>query len=390
MPTLAGAAFWLAALIGHLAWWTWLTNRVHGLGLPRWAIKSISLVLHLVAGTALGCLAWQTWLWLEAGRPATWRNLPVAVVAYAGLCAATALAPLPWTLWRNRPRRPPAALRSCAARRVDVAGRLTEHAAGGPLTRLMLGLPGNECLSLEVSEKTLALPRLDPALEGLSIAHLSDLHLTGKIRRAWFEEVIACALDLRADLVAVTGDLVDKRRCLEWIPGTLGRLSAPNGVYFVLGNHDQRVEVRALRQALADCGLIDLGGQWKVQPIRGRPVVLAGDERPWFRPGPRETDRPLPAAEAALNLLLAHTPDQYHWARRQQFDLMLAGHLHGGQIRFPVVGPVVAPSLHGVRYAGGVYHEGPTVLHVSRGISGVDLVRWSCPPEISKLVLVRG
>jgi predicted MPP superfamily phosphohydrolase len=66
---------------------------------------------------------------------------------------------------------------------------------------------------------------------------------------------------------------------------------------------------------------------------------------------------------------------------------MLAGHNHGGQVRLPLVGPVFSPSLFGCRYASGVFWEPPTLLYVSRGISGQHPWRWRCPPELTKLIL---
>jgi uncharacterized protein len=66
---------------------------------------------------------------------------------------------------------------------------------------------------------------------------------------------------------------------------------------------------------------------------------------------------------------------------------MLAGHNHGGQIRLPLIGPLITPSIFGSRYAGGLYHESPTLLHVSRGIAGVHPLRFNCPPELALLVL---
>src|SRR5262249_32468011 len=90
-----------------------------------------------------------------------------------------------------------------------------------------------------------------------------------------------------------------------------------------------------------------------------------------------------------LRVLLAHTPDRYAWARARGFDLMLAGHTHGGQICFPVIGPTVCPSLYGTKYASGFFHERPTLLHVNRGTASLFPLRINCPPELSKLVLRR-
>jgi predicted MPP superfamily phosphohydrolase len=69
-------------------------------------------------------------------------------------------------------------------------------------------------------------------------------------------------------------------------------------------------------------------------------------------------------------------------------DLALAGHTHGGQVQFPVLGVIGSPSLHGTRYACGVFCRGETVLHVTRGLSGQTPLRWRCPPEVALLELV--
>jgi predicted MPP superfamily phosphohydrolase len=88
-----------------------------------------------------------------------------------------------------------------------------------------------------------------------------------------------------------------------------------------------------------------------------------------------------------LSLVLSHSPDQFAWAQGAGFKLMLAGHTHGGQGRLPLVGAVLTPCLSGVKYSAGVYYEPPTLLHVTRGISGMMPVRINCPPELTKLVL---
>ena len=69
---------------------------------------------------------------------------------------------------------------------------------------------------------------------------------------------------------------------------------------------------------------------------------------------------------------------------------MLAGHNHGGQVRLPLVGAILAPSLSGTRYACGTFRRGNTVLHVSRGTGSLTPFRWNCPPEIALLVLGLG
>jgi predicted MPP superfamily phosphohydrolase len=197
------------------------------------------------------------------------------------------------------------------------------------------------------------------------------------------------AADLESDLIAITGDIADRRACLEWLPETLATLEARWGKFFVLGNHDLRFgDPGAVRRAMEAAGFVDLGGRSCELLVGGALVRLAGNELPWIRsaadvshwPSEAEADRP-------PRILLAHTPDQLAWARRRDFDLMLAGHMHGGQIRLPWIGPIVSPSYRGTRYASGTFYEPPTLMHVSRGIASLQTVRWNCPPELTRLVL---
>jgi predicted MPP superfamily phosphohydrolase len=100
--------------------------------------------------------------------------------------------------------------------------------------------------------------------------------------------------------------------------------------------------------------------------------------------------RPQWPSDGSFRLLLSHTPDNLPRAKREGVDLMLSGHVHGGQVVLPIFGPVYAPSRYGVKYASGVFHEPPTVLHVSRGLSGRHPLRFRCRPEVTRLVLRRG
>ncbi|HTN74835.1 MAG TPA: metallophosphoesterase, partial [Pirellulaceae bacterium] len=230
---------------------------------------------------------------------------------------------------------------------------------------------------------------LPSGLNGLAIVQLSDLHYTGQLTRDYYNYVIDRANELEGDLIVITGDIVDKVPCIDWISDTLGRLQAPHGVYFILGNHDKRVpDVELLRRTLMQAGLKDVGGRAMTLEINGVEVHLAGNELPWLplRAAP-EVFQPHDRDHEVFRLLLSHTPDQYAWARERGYDLMLAGHCHGGQVRIPGIGPIVSPSRFGIRYASGLFYEAPTLLHVSRGISGTHPLRLWCQPELVKLVL---
>ena len=153
-------------------------------------------------------------------------------------------------------RREPAALRST---RRGVIKVLPCENLPAVRRHFLTRLPFNETLQLEIAEKELQLARLAPSLDGLSILHLSDLHYSGRIAKRYFEEVAEQANGMKPDLVAVTGDLIDHNDYIDWMPDTLGKLYAPLGVYFILGNHDRRYDWSRLRQVLTQCGLVDLG-----------------------------------------------------------------------------------------------------------------------------------
>jgi predicted MPP superfamily phosphohydrolase len=153
--------------------------------------------------------------------------------------------------------------------------------------------------------------------------------------------------------------------------------------FAILGNHDSWLDVRRINRRIKRLGIEMVGGGWKQIAIRGEPLIVIGNETPWIRPAPDLTDCP----SDCFRLCLSHTPDTLPWARRHGIDLMLAGHNHGGQIRFPVIGPVLVPSRYSRRYDCGTFHEPPTLMHVSRGLGGTYPLRYNCRPEVTRLVL---
>ena len=234
----------------------------------------------------------------------------------------------------------------------------------------------------------LAIPRLASEHDGLRIAHLTDLHMSGRITKTYFQKVVEQVNRCEPDIVAITGDLVERDQCLEWIPDTLGQLHAPGGVYYVLGNHDLHVDADRLHREMASAGLVHVGGTWRLIHVRDLSLILAGNELPWYTPAADlHTCPPHGPSGLPLRVLLSHSPDQFQWWQQHEVDLMLAGHNHGGQIRLPILGALLAPSLHGVRYAAGAYRSGNTVMHVSRGTSSMTPIRILCPPEIAILTL---
>ena len=374
------------AFVGHVALWTWTYNRLHASPLRARRVKKLEkyVILGLFGSLLLpaGCLLTRERGWLTSGEGVAWWLGQVWLLTCCGMLAYVSVA---WVVRRwITPAGGPLLENDTSI--IDVRAELGFCPAGDRFTRWQSWIPGNQILHVHVQRKIVAVRGLPTELAGLRIAQLSDLHMTGQLQRPFFETVIGHTNLLDADLVAVTGDLIDEPACIEWIPDTLGRLSSRYGVYALLGNHEQRLgNVEPLRDALRENGLICLGGRSLIRGIRGIDVLLAGNECPWFPPPPPV--RPPNGSEYSFSILFSHSPDALPWARRHGFDVLLAGHTHGGQICFPVVGPVICPSRYGVRFASGLFDAAPVLLHVNRGISGTHPLRFNCPPEITLLEL---
>jgi predicted MPP superfamily phosphohydrolase len=383
MPGPLDLALAAAAFVGHFSLAVWLFNRLHAFALPRLAIKISEKVLLLAA--ALVVVAFGV-SWLNTG-------LFPMLQGYAFVCWLAAAAAVPMWLLPKLLERPAEELVANDTRTIDVRERLGFPPVHGAEFRLWSRFPGNQMLHLAVQEKTLRLPRLPRELDGLRIAHLSDLHMTGHLGREFYDVIVDETNALNPDLVVITGDILEKTDCLPWIPETLGRLQARHGKFFILGNHEKRLpDVAPLRAAMTDCGFTDLGGRCELISMDGVNLLLAGNELPWFGAAPDMNPVQNPKSKiqnppAPFRILLSHSPDQLPFARANQFDLMLAGHNHGGQIRLPYLGALITPSCYGFRYAGGLYFEPPTLLHVSRGLGGIHPIRLNCPPELALLVL---
>jgi hypothetical protein len=375
----------LLFLAGHGALAVAVINRLHSTGIPRPWLKVCDLCWF---GYLLGVPLAAGWYWrvVSLGGRGPLRALVVAYIALC--CVAILVAAVHRVLYLARGQATAQQL-SNHTQSLAIDQRLGHRPAATLGTRWLSYLPGNEVFDLQLHTKTLQLPRLDRRLDQLTIAHLSDLHMTGHLTRSFYDEIVDQANGLHADLIAITGDIVEKPKCLSWIAGTLGRLRAPLGVYYILGNHELRIKDRTLiRKILDEAGLVGVGGRWVPLVIRGAPLVVAGNELPWHPPAPdMHALRAAVGRTRPFSLLLAHSPDQLPWARRHDFDLVLAGHTHGGQVRLPLIGPILAPCATGIRHAAGIFYRPPTLMHVSRGVAATRAVRFGCPPELTCLVL---
>lgn len=359
--------------LGHAFALTVLLNVVYAQPLPRRMLRGGRLLV------AVGVFAFP---FVVAG----WHDNP-GVRGYVVLSAVIGGGVLPCLTAYRALRRPPAALVAGGGRVVDIAKSLGRRPSGFGEHWRLARLPGNQLFEVEFTERTLCLPQIPPAWEGLTILHVTDLHFHGTPTREFFERTFDLALAAgEPDLLCLTGDFVDTVRHQRWIKPLVGRLKFREAGLAILGNHDLWNAPAGVRRQLARTGLRVLGNQWAGLTIRGEPMVAVGNEAPWFRPRPELRDAP----SDVFRLCLSHTPDNLPWAAANGIDLMLSGHVHGGQVRVPVLGPLFMPSRFSRRYDGGAFRHGNTLLYVSRGLSGREPLRWNCRPEVTRITLVSG
>jgi len=376
---------WLVAFIGHLGSWCVVYNRTHATNWPRKIRKRCEKLV--IAAVLLPFV----WLVVKLIRQGTISFSSVATSKFESLYLFVAFGLgvffIGRWIWRKL-QSPPSAILSRNQTLIDVQRELGRNIYLTPLAKVLKKVPFNQSHCIAVDSIELGLPTLPPELDGLKICQLSDFHLTGQLDLALFERVVKTANEFQPDLIVITGDLVDELECLDWIEPIFGQLRSTHGTFFVRGNHDLRIaDQDLLLQRLRDSGMTWVGGRCESIEINGASLSFVGNELPWYA-GAESLDAESQKTDA-FQILLTHTPDQIDWARPFNFDLIFAGHCHGGQIVFPFVGPIVAPSKHGVLYASGTFKIDNAIMHVSRGLSGDECVRINCPPEVGCFTLRR-
>jgi predicted MPP superfamily phosphohydrolase len=245
----------------------------------------------------------------------------------------------------------------------------------------------NNVYDLEVTRHEVEIANLPLSFDGYRIAFLTDTHVAPFMRRAFYREVVAQALHFEPDLILLGGDFVTWERHIPLMAELLlPDLAARDGVYAVLGNHDYWSNPDGVVAAMTARGVRFLINR-SIDIRRGDDTIaLAGID---------EVYRGEPDADAALarldpqmpRIAISHHPDIIDLLDDRRIDLLLCGHTHGGQIRFPFFGAVVVPSKHEARYASGFHRVANVLLYVSRGIGAVPPLRILCKPEVATFIL---
>jgi predicted MPP superfamily phosphohydrolase len=243
---------------------------------------------------------------------------------------------------------------------------------------------------VRLRELELELRGLPPELDGLRIAHLSDFHLGVPSRGARaVEEAVDWVAARRPDLVAITGDLLTHPRGEPLLRSLVERLPGPT--LAVLGNHDVGIS----RDPQAWASDVDelapatlLRDEGVMLELRGRRLWVAGLHPRLIVRRRARVDPNTLSRDADLRILLSHFPRVVDVLEPGAFDLVLAGHMHDGQIALPYPGGKVRFAHLSARYPSGVYRTPAGVLHVSAGL-GTTFVpfRFAARPEATELVL---
>jgi predicted MPP superfamily phosphohydrolase len=245
-----------------------------------------------------------------------------------------------------------------------------------------------EPLRVVTEECQIRIPKLPTSFEGYRIALFSDIHLYPFTPLKVVRDAVRLANAFQPDLVILPGDFV--WRSLEAafdLAPVLSQLNPAHGTFAVLGNHDHGKGPDIIAKALNQAGVRVLRNEG-ITIQRGRDAIyLAGIDSAWGG-----TPLPMAAFEKRrgelTSIVAVHEPDYIRTlVPGFPVDLQLSGHSHGGQVRLPLIGPLILPPM-GEIYNMGLYRVGSAQLYTTRGIGTIHVnARFNCLPEVTAITL---
>jgi predicted MPP superfamily phosphohydrolase len=292
-------------------------------------------------------------------------------------------------------------------------------AGAAPFLGVMYGY-ADERLAYQVNRVEIPVANLPPALDGMKIVQITDIHLSSYMTRDSVRRVVDMANGIGADLAVVTGDLITGvHDSLADCVDEVSRLRAPLGVYGCNGNHEIYARAEDLAARLfQQAGMKMLRHENAVIQFRGAQLNLIGVDYQRERLSSGRKVQMLANVEPLVrsdmpNILLSHNPNTFNRAAEMGIELSLAGHTHGGQVQVEILDVSLSPARFITDYVAGLYHrplsmpiqpkrmgetiklmpnapKGLAALYVNRGIGTVGApVRLGAPPEITHIVLRR-
>lgn len=250
-----------------------------------------------------------------------------------------------------------------------------------------------EPYNFKVEKIAVNIKNLPSAFERVKIVQLSDMHS----KRFGYKEkaVFSIVNKLNPDYIFLTGDIIDyETRSLDLCQPfwqVLGE-KYQNRIFGVFGNHlhqNIRINVHEFRSVLEKCGITVLVNKNTRLQKGNNFIYLIGVDDP--RTKHHDLKKAMHGVENnSVKILLAHCSDIMEELKQEQVDLILSGHTHGGQVKFPFIRPFWNPTIYRGRYNNGLFEIKGMSLYVSRGI-GTDVlpIRFNASPEITLLELKR-
>lgn len=239
-----------------------------------------------------------------------------------------------------------------------------------------------------ISETDIIIRNLPPAFEGFRITQLTDIHHSRILGIDEVRRVVKLAQQTKPDMFVLTGDYsTSYRRYIEPCAEALATLSAPEGVWAVLGNHDHYTDPELTTRALKRQQIAVLNNAHTTLRRGSDAIQLSGiDDWTW-----NATDWVKAFSGLQTNaptILLSHQPTVLDFEQTKNVSLILSGHTHGGQLNFPLLGAPARLFTNDMKYARGLFRRGETQLYVSTGTGVIGLpLRFGVRPEIAVLRL---
>ena len=255
----------------------------------------------------------------------------------------------------------------------------------------------SENTSLQVSKKIITTSKLPKGFNGYKIAHISDFHNTTSKRLAM--SIVGRINKSKVDMVVITGDTLDSRRTnVKVALKFISMLVNNNNVYYVPGNHESRIkEYEEFKKQIINLGVNVLDNKTVVLTKADEQINLIGINDPAFSYNRILDDRLIAKNEIEsleydkdlYTMLLSHRPELFSTYVEQKIDVVFVGHAHGGQIRIPFLGGVIAPAQGFFpKYTEGIHKEMNTIMVISRGIgNSLFPFRINNRPELSVVEL---
>lgn len=240
----------------------------------------------------------------------------------------------------------------------------------------------------EVNRHEISIPNLPAELAGLTISHITDIHIGEHTTYEQAREIVRLSNAQNPDLVVMTGDYITKSTTqLDPLIELFRDLKSKHGIFAVLGNHDYASNTARMKSLAKSADIELMGNEHRVLKIKGKKLCIAGVEDLWTKRTCLKTAMQN-APKNTPKILLCHNPDfAESMPRDLEIDLMISGHTHGGQVKIPFIGPVVLPINH-KKYAEGLVQGPACKVFISRGLGMVGYpVRFNCKPEIPLLTI---